>query len=361
MSHLDFALALHRAVAGKPTEQVCWSPYSVASALGLLALGARGDSRQELVDLLGPLDELTATIAGAATLDKPARDEDEPAIAVANTLWADAKITVEDAFVDELSRWSDGSVRNAPFQHEPQKARDEINADVAETTRGLIPELLPEGSIDTDTVSALVNALYLKCAWRKKFREHATEPKSFQTPAGSVDVPTMELNEQVGYAKADGWVVVALPAVGGVEAVILLPDGDLADIEPTLTAEALGALLSAPESTQVALSLPKLKLTTQAELSIALRGLGVTTVFGDKADLSGISPDPLAVQSILHESVLKVDEDGFEGAAATAVMMRLMSMPAEPVEVVVDKPFLLLVRHVDTGAVYFMARVTDPS
>ncbi|CRK55574.1 Serine protease inhibitor (serpin family) [Alloactinosynnema sp. L-07] len=361
MSHLEFTLALHRAIAGNPTEQVCWSPYSVASALGLLALGARGGSRRELVELFGDLDDLTTLIAGAATLDKAGTDEDEPVIAVTNTLWADASVRVESSFADELSRWSDGSVRNAPFRTEPVKARDEINADVAETTRGLIPELLPEGSINSDTVSALVNALYLKCAWRNKFSEFLTEPKPFHTAAGVVEVPTMALNESVPYAATSGWQVVGLPAIGGVEAVILLPDGDLADAEPELTAESLGALLNAPEHRQVALSLPKLKVSTQAELSPALRSVGVREVFGDQADLSGISPDPLAVEAILHESVLKIDEQGFEGAAATAVMMRMLSMPAEPLPVVVDKPFLLLVRHAGTGAVYFMARVTDPS
>ncbi|MGQ0839607.1 serpin family protein [Actinokineospora sp.] len=361
MTHLDFTLALHRALAADPREQVCWSPFSVASALGLLAHGARGETRAELVSLLGDLDELTPLLAGAAELTKAGPDDDEPAVAVSNTLWTDETITIEESFTGELSRWSDGSVRTAPFRTEPEKARAMINADVAETTRKLIPELLAEGTIRHDTVSALVNALYLKCAWRNRFSEGATEPKPFQTGAGTVEVPTMALNESVGYAAVNGWQVVSLPAVGGVEAVVLLPDGDLADAEPGLTGESLGALLDAPESRQVALHLPRLKVSTQAELTMSLNALGVRTVFGEQADLGGISPNSLAVQAVLHESVLKIDEQGLEGAAATAVMMRLLSMPAEPVVVAVDRPFLLLVRHTGSGAVYFVARITDPS
>jgi serine protease inhibitor len=112
----------------------------------------------------------------------------------------------------------------------------------------------------------------------------------------------------------------------------------------------------------VSLRLPKLSLNLQAELTPVLNTLGVRTVFTNDADLSGISDDPLAVQAVLHETVLKLDEQGLEGAAATAVMMRVLSFnPQEPVEVVVDRPFLLLVRHTRTGAVYFSARVTDPS
>jgi serine protease inhibitor len=33
----------------------------------------------------------------------------------------------------------------------------------------------------------------------------------------------------------------------------------------------------------------------------------------------------------------------------------------EPVRVEVDRPFLFLVRHRDSGALYFLARITDPS
>ena len=359
--HLDFMLALHRAVAPDPRRQVCWSPFSVASALGLLASGARGATRDELVVVLGDLDALTTLVAAAGTLSPAASGEDEPLIAVSNTLWADAAVAIEPAFAARLRGWSGGAVRNAPFRAEPEKARGAINTDVAQTTRGLIPELIPAGAIGPDTVSALVNALYLKCAWRYRFTERGTVARPFHTPAGRVEVPTMTLTEQLGYAATGGWQVISMPAIGGVEAIVLLPDADLAAAEPRLDGASLAGLLAACRPTQVALQLPRLRLTTRAELSDPLRALGVRTVFTDRADLSAISSDPLAVQAVLHESVLKIDEQGLEGAAATAVMMRMTAMPPPPLPVAVDRPFLLLVRHGGSGAGYFLARVTDPS
>src|SRR2546423_11152542 len=99
----------------------------------------------------------------------------------------------------------------------------------------------------------------------------------------------------------------------------------------------------------------------RAELTPALQSLGVRTVFTDQADLDPISPQPLAIQSALHQSVLKLDEQGLEGAAATAIMFRAVSMIVDqPVRVHVDRPFLVLVRHAKTGAVYFLARVVTP-
>jgi serine protease inhibitor len=365
MTHLAFTLNLHRVTAPDLTANACWSPFSVASALGLLTQGARGLTRDELAVLLvgeksGDIGELGAKLTRAAVLDAPRHGEDEPAMAVANTLWTDEAIETVASFVEELGRWSSGTVREAPFRRSPERAREMINQDVAATTRDLIPELLPPDAIREDTVSALVNALYLKCAWRYPF-DGATTPKPFHTPQGAVDVPTMRLSERVGYAATHGWQVVSLPGVGGVEAVVLLPDGELASAEPELDADLLSQLLDAPRPEQVDLSLPRVKVKSNVELTPPLNQLGVRTVFSRDADLSGISTSDLVVQAVLHEAVLKLDEKGLEGAAATAVMMRLASMPTRSVEVRVDRPFLLVVRHQATGVVYFLARVVDPS
>lgn len=368
-AHLDFTVALQDvlAEASGPADNVVWSPFSVASALALVTRGAKGATKDELAALL--LGDPSADVAGlvrllgeAERLDEPQRDQQPPVVEVANTLWADERVAIRAAFAAELAAMPSGSVRPAPFEVDPEGARELINADVAKTTRDLIPQLLQSGTIKQDTVAALVNALYLKVAWRYKFDEAATEPRPFHTPDRVVRVPTMWLNENVGYAREPGWQVVTLPAVGGVDAVVLLPDGDLPAMSAVDASATLTTLLGKAKRQKISLHLPKLELKLQAELTPVLNRLGVRTVFTDDADLSAISEDPLAVQAVIHESVLKIDEQGLEGAAATAVMMRTLSLDvSKPVEVNVDRPFLLLVRHRDSGVVYFSARVNDPS
>ncbi|MET0234671.1 MAG: serpin family protein [Kibdelosporangium sp.] len=359
--HLEFTLALQDTLA--PNGNIVWSPFSVASALGLLARGAGGATKDELVSLLlgdkgAQLEALTGLLDKAEHLAEPRDDQDPPVIAVANTLWSDERITIKPQFAEALAKLPSGSVRPARFRADPEGARKLINSDVAKTTRDLIPELLPAGSIKQDTVATLVNALYLKVGWQHKFQESRTESRPFDTPSGVVQVPTMWISESLGYARTAGWQVVTLQAIGGVQAVVLLPDGEL----PEIDADTLAQLVDAPKRRKVTLRLPKLRLTLQAELTNVLTRLGVRAVFTDDADLSGVSDDPLAVQAVIHETVLKIDEQGLEGAAATAVMMRALSMDLEqPIEVTVDRPFLLLVRHAGSGAVYFSARVTDPS
>jgi serpin B len=362
--HLDFSLSLHRRLAPPVDTSFCWSPYSVASALGLAATATSGQTREELVIALrdDPAG-LLKLLGSAAELAAGGSAAEPPVLAVANTLWAHADLPIEDSYLNALRDWPGSAVRNAPFRTAPDEARRLINADVAETTRELIPELLPAGSVDPQTVAALVNALYLKVSWREALDEKATAARPFHAPAGDREVPTMHVTRRLGYAAVDGWQAVSLPAAGGVEAVVLLPDTDLVSAEPELDAGRLSRLLSAVEQQRVELFLPKFDVTGDAELTRSLGALGVHALFTPAADFSPLTDQPLRVSTIVHQSVLKVDESGLEGAAATAVMMRLTAIVREPdpIRVEVDRPFLFLVRHQATGALYFLARVTDPS
>jgi serpin B len=365
-AHLAFAIALQRELAGDPAATACWSPYSVASALGLAATGARGDTRDELVTLLtgspdGALAEHGVMLTEAGSLAAASRSE-PPVLGVANTLWHVPEIPIHPGFVTELAGWPNGAVREAPFGSDPEQARRLVNADVAKTTRDLIPELLDRGAIRPTTVATLVNALYLKVAWQHRFPGTATEPRPFHGPSGTAPVPTMRLTARLGYAATGGWQAVVLPA-GEVDGVVLLPDGDLASVESTVDADALAELLATPKPTQVRLELPRFRVRAKAGLDNALTSLGARTMFTDSADFSGVSGMPMAVDSVRHEAVLTVDERGLEGAAATAVVFRALALHrdlSQPIDVRVDRPFLFLVRHRSSGAVYFLCRVVRP-
>lgn len=364
-THLDFTLALHRAVAAHGGNS-CFSPYSVASALALVTRAARGETAAEPARLLagssGQVAELTGMLHKAAVLDAARSGEDTPTLAVSNTLWVWRQLAIKPGFTEALADWPSGTVETAPFVEDPEGARMAINAEVADTTRGLIPELLPPGTIGDDTVAGLVNALYLKVGWVFPFRESDTADGDFHTPSGAVTVPMMRQTERLAHAAFDGWQLVDLPAVGGVAVSVLLPDGPLADAEPGLDAATVTALLAGRRETMVRLRMPRLSLDIRCALKETLRSLGVRGMFEPGADFGELTDDDrLVVSDLLHQAVLRVDESGVEGAAATAAMMRLVSAPAgEPVTVTLDRPFLLMVRHQDSGAVYFLARVVEP-
>jgi serpin B len=94
----------------------------------------------------------------------------------------------------------------------------------------------------------------------------------------------------------------------------------------------------------------------------ALRKLGMEDAFGEAADFSGMTGNrDLSISDVIHKAFVSVDEQGTEAAAATAVIMKLTSIPAEPVEVTVDRPFMFVIRDIEAGTILFVGRVMDPS
>jgi serine protease inhibitor len=350
--HLEFAVALHRELADAGGG-VAWSPYSVASALGLAAAGARGATRDELVRALGgDLDALAKALATAARID-------DAEAGVANSLWARQGVPFHQAYLETVRRWPGGTVEAADFAHDPDGARRKINGSVERDTRGLIRELLVEGAINTETAAVIVNALYLKVAWQTPFVEGETRPAPFHAPSGTHDVPTMRQTERFRYAAGDGWRMVSLPTASrDVVVDLLLADDDGAG----LAAGTVHRLWDAAKPTRVSLAVPRFRIEAGYPLNGPLAGLGVRDAFArGRADFSGIADAEMFIETAVHKAVLTVDEQGFEGAAATALAFRLTSIDmSRPVTFHADRPFFVLVRHAATGAVYFLAHVIEP-
>jgi serpin B len=83
----------------------------------------------------------------------------------------------------------------------------------------------------------------------------------------------------------------------------------------------------------------------------------------DTADFGAMTDtERLYLSAVQHQANIAVDEAGTEAAAATAAVVSATAAPAgQPVTLVLDRPFLFLIRDVPTGAVVFLGRVADPS
>lgn len=354
-AHAQFALALHRqASAG---GNLPWSPYSVASALGLVAVGARGDTRAELAAALAPGEDLPAL----GRMLRQAATPEAADVAVANTLWLDTRVRPRESYQETVRDWPGGEVYPADFRTDPEGSRLKINESVARSTRDLVRDLLAPGTVSPQTAAVIANALYLKVAWRAPFAPRDTRPAPFHAPAGTRQVPTMRQQQTLRYAEAGGWRMVTLPTAGEPVVDVLLPaEAAPPDALPEL--DTLLALRTSGRSTRVDLALPRLRVEAGARLDNRLRRLGVEAAFTPgRADFSGIAAEEIVLETVVHKAVLRVDEQGFEGAAATAAVMRLVTMDlGRPVPFHVDRPFLLMVRHPASGALYFLARVAEP-
>jgi serpin B len=250
------------------------------------------------------------------------------------------------------------------FGGAPEESRITINDWVSEQTEGRIQNLIPQGAIDPLTRLVLTNAIYFNAAWANPFQEEATRDGPFTLLDGSrIAVPMMHQTESFGYAKGEGYQAVELPYDGHeLSMVILLPDRDSFDpFEDSLDVDQAQAIMQNLKRGQVALIMPKFEFDSRFSLKQALEAMGMPAAFSGGADFSGMTGSTdLFISDVLHKAFVSVDEEGTEAAAATAVVMKLSVAAEEPTTVTIDRPFIFLIRDIETGAILFVGRVVDP-
>ncbi len=347
------------------------SPFSIRIAFAMLYGGARGETAEEIADVLRfPEGEAAHDAWNALDLALAARNlpegeegEDPVELLVANAFWGRAGFPFRDEYLDLLAVHYGSGVERLDFAGAPEAARRVINEWVEGKTRDRIRDLLPAGSIDPLVVAVLTNALYFKAPWARPFDANLTTQGSFARPEGSaVTVPMMARTDTFPYAEGDGCQTLELPFRGDeLSMVFVLPSGDLDAFEGSLTAERLFAILDGLEPAAVAAAIPRFTFESDFELRETLQAMGMTRVFSGDADLSGMSEGGgLSVDEAYHKTFIAVDEKGAEAAAATAIVIRESAVPADHT-FRADRPFLFLIRDRATGEILFLGRVADPS
>jgi serpin B len=370
-----FTADVYGLLARGATGNLVCSPYSVAVALGMCLQGARGGTATEILDVLHATDAaaLAAGLNGidAALASRPGPDPTPDRGVVldgANSLWGQRGVAWRPEFLDVLAREFGTGMRVVDYLTDPEGARRQMNAWVAERTRDRIPELVPPGAITPDSRLTLVNALYLKASWQTPFVPDLTTAEPFHRLDGSTSTADLMHagygGASVGYARGDGWTAVDLPyTYGEVALAVVVPDdGRFADVERAIAAwlpQVLGGLDTFP----VALALPRWTSRTQVDLVPALAGLGMPGALGPGADFGGMTGEErVFIGAAVHEGYIAVDEAGTEAAAATAIVMRVMGLPSPPERsLVVDRPFLFVLHDRPTGTPLFVGRVLDPA
>jgi serpin B len=352
-----------------------YSPYSISQALAMTYAGARSETEGQMSDTLhfalsqnrlhpafNGLDiELGKRGEGAQ-----GKDGEGFRLNIVNAIWGQKDYNkFLSEFLDVLAENYGAGLRVLDFINTPEESRITINDWVSEQTEGRIEDLIPEGTIDAFTRLVLTNAIYFNAAWQFPFNEEATaEGLFYLLDGGEVIARMMMQTESFGYAEGAGYQAVELPYDGSeLSMVIILPgDGRFETFESSLDYETIEDIISDLSRQQVNLTMPKFEFESEFSLKKVLMAMGMPVAFSTDADFSGMTGNrDLFIDDVLHKAFVSVDEAGTEAAAATAVIMALTALPAPPVEVTVDRPFIFLIRDIETSTILFVGRVVNPS
>jgi serpin B len=367
-----FALGLYQALRTEGDGNLIYSPYSLSLALGMAYAGARGETERQMAGTLHfslPQEQLHPAFNTLAQ-ELDGRGEGTGGtggqgfrLNIASTLWGQEDYRFRPGFLDLLAANYGAEVRRLDFGE--AEAGAAINDWVSRQTEGRIEELIPPGTLDASTRLALANAVYFHAAWASPFESHRTQRGVFHRLDGSVmTAPMMNQGAAFAYTEGSDHQAVQLPYEGHEMAmVILLPArGRFEAFERSLDAERLEAVLEGLAERQVILTLPRFEFESRFELGTALAAMGMPLAFTLQADFSGMTPSrDLFLGNVIHGATISVDEAGTEAAAATVVKVCTGEpVQVEVVTVTVDRPFLFLIRDLETGSILFLGRAVDP-
>jgi serpin B len=364
-----FAFALYQALKGEEGN-LFYSPYSISLALAMTYAGARGETAEQMAatlqfmleqDRLHPaFNWLDTELAGRGE-GAQGKDGEGFRLNIVNAIWGQKDYEFLPDFLDILAENYGAGLRILDFINETEQSRLAINEWVSDQTEGRIKDLIPQGAITELTRLVLTNAIYFNAAWQYPFDEDMTANGPFYLlDGGQVTVPMMKQTESFGYTEGEGYQAVELLYDGGeLSMVILLPeDGNFEPFEEGLQAQQVSDIISGLQNAEVALTMPRFEFDSEFSLKDTLADMGMRDAFSDDADFSGMTGNrKLFISDVVHKAFVAVDEAGTEAAAATGVIMT-ESMPPQ---VTIDRPFIFLIRDIETGAVLFVGRVLNPA
>nr|XP_012147539.1 PREDICTED: antichymotrypsin-2-like isoform X12 [Megachile rotundata] len=345
----QFSSALFQTVAEQNSDNLIMSPLSAAIVLAMAAYGSRGETENQFRKVLHlPSPDSLGTSGYQALIDN-LNSVKENKLDIANKVFAAEKFSVNPEY-KKLTESYFRSITQLVNFAKSVEAASTINQWVEQNTNNRIKDIISPGDLDESTAMVLVNAVYFKGQWKKKFDPENTKNRPFHINADTVkDVPTMFVQSSFRYGELPNLQAkfIVLPYKGDeLSMVIILPNeiNGLAEVEKKLQNTNIKDILNEGYVRDVHLYLPKFKVESKMELKEPLCKLGLTDMFTPRANFSGIADAPLMVSKVVQKAFIEVNEEGSEAAAATvvAIVARVASLSfrlPRPLIVRIDRPW----------------------
>ena len=343
-------------------KNIMFSPTSLNFALGMIAEGAKGETKEILDDYLGTND-FAAYAKEYLDKIKAYNTEDDSygyqsKVKIADAVWVDNGLTLQEKFKNTVSDSFGAEVEAVDFSA-AEKTCDVINSWCNKNTEGLIPKIITPDLINDNTGLCLTNSLYFESGWSGEPWNVSDTEESF----GEKEKTKYMTCTGDRYYENDKATAFGRDYANGLSFIGILPndegDFNLEDLD-------IGGLLkSNPEYDEVDCKMPKLNFETSTVLNDMLSSLGLDNLFSSNADFSGIADQNVNVDTILQKTKLELDENGTKAAAVTAVTMECMSAPAENEPIIktveLTRPFAFLIYDRSNDEILFIGKVTSIS
>ena len=361
-------------LTGDEGQNRVYSPLNVYMALAMLAQLTGGESREQILTLLGSGSMDALRTQANDVWNSNYRDDGALTSILASSLWLNQGVKFNQATMDTLARDFYASSYRGEMGSEAFNGL--LQGWLNEQTGGLLEEQAGSIELKPETILALATTVYFRGKWYNEFSKEDTTTETFHTPSGDVEADFMRQRSFEGYYWGDRFTAVSKSFAESGMAWFILPDEGITAEALLADSEIMDFLFFGTGSygeyeweNQKALfvneSIPKFDVSSQFELTDGLRALGITDVFDPAvSDFTPMTTDvdvPIAVSQANHAARVVIDEEGCTAAAFT-VMMPLSGdgrPPDEEVDFILDRPFLFCITGI-SGLPLFVGIVNYP-
>ncbi|NXL95605.1 OVAL protein, partial [Alectura lathami] len=358
-------------------KNVFYSPFSVISALAMIYLGAKGNTRIQIdkvvhFDRLPGFGESIESQCGVSTnihsslrdiLNQITKPSENYSLGLASRLYAEETYPILPEYLRCVKELYKGGLESISFQSAAGQARELINSWVESQTNGMIKNILHPSSVDSQTAMVLVNGIYFKGTWEKAFKDEDTQAMPFKV--NEKESKLVQMMYQVGSFRvatvaSEKIKILEIPYASGMMSMrVLLPDevSGLEQLENTISFEKLNEWASSNilEERRVKVYLPHMKMEEKYNLTSVLMALGMTDLFSPSANLSGISSaQSLKISEAVHAAYVEINKAGRDVVGSAEAGMDVSE------EFRVDHPFLFFIKHNPTNSILFFGRCISP-
>lgn len=341
-------------LSGAGGENRVYSPLNVYMALAMLSELTDGETRQQVLDLLGVKDLAALRAQASALWNANYCDDGAVTSILASSLWLNDTLNFVPKTLDTLAETYHASTYQGVMGSDAlnQALQNWLN----EQTGGLLKDQAGEIELDSDTVLALATTLYYKARWGGEFSADNNKEEPFHAPGGDLTCTFMHQSGSNSYYWGEKFSAVPKSLTESGSMWLILPDEGVTP-EALLQEQEFYDFLSAGHQWEqnkylvVNLGLPKFDVSSSLDLRAGLKSLGIQDAFDP--DVSDFTPIVRDIEGIYlsqaqHAARVMVDEEGCTAAAFTVMAAAGSAMPPdEEVDFQLDRPFLFVLTSRD--------------
>lgn len=365
-----FAGSMQEFLSGTNGANRAYSPLNVYMALAMLAEITDGNSRGQILELLGKNDIDSLRAQARAIWNANYSDDGAVTSILASSVWLNENVDFVQETMNSLAEnYYASSYRGEMGSDEFNKAlQDWLN----EQTGGLLQEQAENVEMTPETILALATTVYFRAKWDGEFNENNTKEGIFHLTGADGESVTCDFMHRSGsrtYYWGDKFSSVALGFEGSGSMYFILPDEGVSVDELLADEQAMSFMVNRSdwENTKyliVNMSVPKFDIASEIDLCAGLKALGITDAFDPAvSDYTPMTSDMegIFLSKAQHAARVTIDEEGCTAAAYTVMMEAGAAMPPEEeVDFVLDRPFLFVLTSQD-GLPLFTGVVNNPA